>query len=190
MLIRKANIYDTTDIARLHAETWHSAYRRFFSDEYMDQQTLDKRKKYWMKFINDGRTVYVVEEKSGEIIGFIVPKLSKDEQRGYRGEVSALYVSDRFQRRGVGRLLMGTCARLLMNNEIRSMVIWSMKDLPASQFYKAMGGVEFDARLERVDNKDFLKLGYRWDDLSELVRLADIPIENLIASSADEDWKG
>lgn len=177
MQIRKANIYDTTDVARVHAETWVSTYRRLFSDEYVEQQTLDKRKKFWMRFINEGKSVYVVEEKSGEIVGFIVPRVARDDRQKYRGEISALYVTDRFQRRGVGRKLMATCAKLMLGNDIRSMVVWVLKEMNACHFYKALGGEEFEARIERLDNKDFVKLGYRWDDLQTLAQLADVPLE-------------
>ncbi len=29
-----------------------------------------------------------------------------------------------------------------------------------------MGGEEVDARIDRIDNKDLLKLAYKWDNLS------------------------
>lgn len=186
MLIRKANIYDTTDIARVHVETWRSTYRRVLSDEYLSLFTMEKRKKYWMKFINDGKPVYVVEEKSGEIIAFVVPNVQRDEQRGYVGEISALYVQDRFQRRGVGRKLIATCARLMVNNDVKSLKVWVLKDNPARQFYRILGGVECDARIERMDNKDYLKLAYRWDDLPRLIELADIPLESGLGETFDE----
>ncbi len=186
MLIRKANIYDTTDIARVHAETWRSAYRRVLSEEYLSQFTLEKRKKYWMKYINDGKSVYVVEEKSGEIIAFVVPNVQRDEHRGYVGEISAIYVQDRFQRRGVGRKLVATCARLMVNNDVKSMRVWVLKDNPARQFYRLLGGTECDARIERLDNKDYLKLAYIWDDLPALIEFADIPLESGLGETFDE----
>ncbi len=36
-----------------------------------------------------------------------------------------------------------------------------------------MGGEEVDARIDRIDNKDLLKLAYKWDNLSSLIVNAD-----------------
>ncbi len=58
------------------------------------------------------------------------------------------------------------------------MVIWVLKDNPACGFYKAMGGEEVDARIDRIDNKDLLKLAYKWDNLSSLIVNADKKKEN------------
>ncbi len=178
MLIRKANVYDISDIAKVHVEAWQTTYDRIMSQEYLESMTLDKRKKFWLKFINDGKSVYVVEEKNGEIVGFAVPKVGKTEDNGYIGEVSAMYILEQFQRKGIGKKLLLTCAKLLQNLEINKMVVWVLKDNPACEFYKAMGGMEKDAKIDRIDSKDLLKLAYVWDDLRELIHNGEKVKEN------------
>jgi len=178
MLIRKANIYDISDIAKVHVEAWNTTYDRIMSREYLDGFTVERRKKFWLKFINEGKSVYVVEEKSGEIVGFAVPKIARSDSNEALGEVSAMYILEKYQRQGIGKKLLITCARLLRNVDIEKMVIWVLKDNPACGFYKAMGGEEVDARIDRIDNKDLLKLAYKWDNLSSLIVNADKKKEN------------
>lgn len=178
MLIRKANIYDISDIAKVHVEAWNTTYDRIMSEEYLEGFTFERRKKFWLKFINDGKSVYVVEEKSGEIVGFAVPKVIRSAKSDPVGEISAMYILDKYQRRGIGKKMLITCAKLLRNVEVNRMIVWVLKENPACGFYKAVGGEEVDARIDRVDNKDLLKLAYRWDDLEALIKDVDKKREN------------
>lgn len=178
MLIRKANVYDISDIAKVHVEAWHTTYDRIMSRDYLEGFTIEKRKKFWLKYINDGKSVYVVEEKNGEIVGFAVPKIVRSDNNEALGEVSAMYILEKYQRQGIGKKLLITCARLLRNVDVNKMIIWVLKENPACGFYKSLGGEEVDAKIDRIDNKDLLKLAYKWEDVNLLIANADKKKEN------------
>lgn len=169
MIIRKANVYDTNDIAKVHHDAWVHFYKHSVSEEFMEKYSLEKRRRFWMKYINDGNIVYVVEEKTGGILGFIVPKISTDILDKYKGEIVSHYVMDRFQHRGLGRLLFVASAKLFKVNKINGLKVWVHKDSPACEFYKRMGGIELGAKLERFDNRDIIKLCYVWDNLEQYI---------------------
>ncbi len=169
MIIRKANLYDTNDIARVHYDVWTDFYRDFVSREFLEKLSFDNRKKFWMKYINDGNVVYVIEEKTGGIIGFAVPKIHKSKTKESFGEIIAHYVADKYQHHGYGKVLLLACAKLFIKNKVDHMRVWVHRDNPSAEFYKHMEGVEMEAKLDRLDNKDIVKLNITWHELPNLI---------------------
>lgn len=175
MIIRKANIYDSNDIARVHYDVWTDFYGDFVTKEFLEKLSYDNRKKFWMKFINDGHVVYVIEEKTGGIVAFAVPNMYKLKTVNAYGEIIAHYVAEKHQHQGYGSVLLMACAKLFHKNDIDKMRVWVHKDNPSTEFYKKMEGVEMDAKLDRLDNKDIIKLNIEWQGLEELInRHADV----------------
>jgi len=180
MIIRKANLYDTNDIARVHYDVWSDFYKDFVSKEFMEKLSFDNRKKFWMKYINDGNVVYVVEEKTGGIVGFAVPKIHKSKMKDSYGEIIAHYVADKYQHHGYGRLLLLACAKLFHKNKVDTMRVWVHRDNPSAEFYKHLDGVEMEAKLDRLDNKDIVKLNIAWHGLATLIEANQSAFEGII----------
>lgn len=168
MIVKKANSYDAINIAKLHYELWNDFYKNMVSDDFLKKVSLDKRKKYWMRYISDNNIVYVIEEKTGDTVGFIVPIVHKRKNGEYVGEIVAHYVSNIHQNKGYGKKLLQVCAKFFDKNNVNSMFVWVQRENKAAEFYKKMYGEEVDARIDKVDTKNIVKLKFEWNDLKKV----------------------
>jgi len=168
MYIRKANIYDSMGIAKVHVDVWKSAYVGIIDNVYLNELSFEKRKKSWMNQLNKGSLIYVAESKNGEIVGFATPCVERNNHKDYKGEISALYVLDKYQGQGVGRDLLVKSAKALRNSNIKSLIVWVLKDNPSCKFYESLGGVAKESKLTRIGEKDYVSIGYVWEDINIL----------------------
>ncbi len=180
MILRKANVYDTNDIAKVHCEVWEDYYGKYVSEAFLERVGYDNRRKFWLKYITEGNNVFVMEEKTGGIIGFVVPKISKYKAKSAVGEVLAHYVAKGSQKKNYGTALLVACAKLFVKNNATTMSLWVHRDNPSTIYYKNRGGEEVDAKLDRLDHKDIVKLNYVWTDLEGFINRNEGVFENIV----------
>ncbi len=179
MILRKANIYDVNDIANVHCAVWNEFYGKYVSKEFMQKLNFANRKKFWLRYINDGHIVFVMEEKQGAIVGFVVPKLIKTVDNA-QGEILAHYMSKKFQNNGYGTALLVACAKLFVKNKINSMYLWIHRDNPSVNIYQKLGAEEDGAKLARLDSKDIVKIKYEWTDLEKFISEHEVVLEKIM----------
>lgn len=167
MIIRKASIYDSIGVTKVYVETWKTAYRGIIDQDYLENINYDKQKRNFMNMLSKESLIYVAESKIGEIIGFATPEVTKDDNNKNRGEVSSIYVLDRYQGEGVGHSLLEKSANALMKSEIMTMIVWVLKDNPACGFCEALGGKPKETRLDQIGGVDYVSIGYVWNNLEE-----------------------
>lgn len=165
MIIRKASIYDSIGVTKVYVETWKTAYRGIIDQDYLENINYDKQKRNFMNLLNKESLIYVAESKIGEIIGFATPEVVKDDFNTNRGEVSMIYVLDRYQGEGIGHDLLQKCASTLVKSEINRMIVWVLKDNPACGFCEALGGTPKETRLDQIGGVDYVSIGYVWEDI-------------------------
>ncbi len=179
MILRKANIYDINDIAKVHCEVWNDFYGKYVSKEFLQKLSFANRKKFWLHYINDGHIVYLVEEKQGAGVGFIVPKLKKISEDEIEGEILAHYMSKKFQNQGYGTALMLTCAKLFVKNGVNNMSLWIHRDNPSVAVYRKLGAEEINLKLFQLDGKDIVKINYKWNDLEAFIEKYEYVLDKL-----------
>ncbi len=180
MILRKANIYDINGIAKIHCDVWEDFYGKYVTPEYLAKLSFENRKKFWLRYINEGKIVFVMEEKTGGIVGFAVPKVVKVNTNYSYGEVIAHYVAEKFMHNGFGAALLVACAKLFDKNNATYMSLWIHRDNPSTAFYRKMGGEEKGANVFRLDNKDIVKLNYVWDDLPTFIETHQHVMDNIL----------
>jgi hypothetical protein len=113
----------------------------------------------------------LVAEREGEIVGFSSggPERSGDEV--YRGEIYALYVSPAYQRRGIGRRLVGASARRLLQAGTGNLLVWVLSANPSRQFYERLGGQLVREREIEIGGVSLPEVGYGWADLEALASM-------------------
>lgn len=167
MIIRKASIYDSIGITKVYVETWKTAYRGIIDQDYLENLNYEKHKRNFMNLLSSEKLVFVAESKIGEIVGFSIPEVGKDDNGKIRGLISSLYVLDRYQGEGVGQLLATKAASALIKSKIKSMIIWVLKDNPACGFCEALGGTPKETRLDQIGGVDYVSIGYVWDSITD-----------------------
>ena len=115
--IRAATTADAPALARVHVTAWRETYAGIVPDAQLAKLSIERRAAMWTRILNDPSnvTAVLVVERDGEVIGFGAcgsQRTATLEEKGYDGEVSAIYVLRSFQKQGVGAALMRSMALL------------------------------------------------------------------------------
>jgi GNAT superfamily N-acetyltransferase len=86
----------------------------------------------------------------------------------YKGELSAIYILENHQNKGLGRSLVQAVAQKLGQRDIYSMLAWVLADNPACGFYAALGGQKVDEKQIERDGTMLVEVAYGWKNISNL----------------------
>jgi len=167
LVIRRAAPGDAAAIARVHVETWRSAYAGMVPDRVLLGMTADRHALQWSRQITSHRRdefVMVAEYAEHGVIGFGSAGRTRGGDRD-RGEVFTLYVHPDCQGLGAGRRLLGALFEGLGGRGMLSAVIWVLADNPSRFFYEAMGGVHAARRHEKIWGERLPEFAYSWETL-------------------------
>ncbi len=151
MKVRFAKFGDEQEITEINVETWHSAYAGIIPSELLAEKKIDDRRiSNWRKTIEEaelrGIRVWVVEDDSGKILGYLCGGKSRDDFSGYGYEIYALYVHPDNQKKGVGRMLVNAFREFIGDKPFY--LFMAKGNMAAEYFYKKLGGVK-DEKLNR-----------------------------------------
>ncbi|MGJ3244951.1 MAG: N-acetyltransferase family protein [Elainellaceae cyanobacterium] len=178
MELRPAQPSDAPAIARVHVETWKTAYRCILSDEFLDTLSYERRARFWRQLLDPSNPrplpsrhfVYVVGHPTEQVIGFASGGSERDRHPVYRGELGGIYILEHYQHHGLGKKLVGAIARRLLTYDIQTMLVWVLADnRPARQFYQALGGLLVGDRMIQIGSASLSEVAYGWVNLNTLV---------------------
>lgn len=165
MTVREAIYTDIPAIARVHVDTWRTTYKGIFPDEYLANLSYEKRESGWYQIFNNALEndfIYVAEDALGEIVGFASGGLERTANPIYKGELSAIYILENHQHKGLGRKLVQIVAHRLAQKGIDSMLVWVLADNPACRFYATLGGQKvYEKQIER-SGTILVEVAYGW----------------------------
>jgi SAM-dependent methyltransferase len=170
--IRQAKADDAAAIARVHVESWRTTYAGLIPENYIAKFSMDERERVWRRIIGEGKRsqyVWIAEDESGTVVGFISGGLERSGKMGFRGELYAIYLLAPFQRRGVGRRLAAALARRLLDERIDSMIVWVLAHNAARNFYAALGGSPDGEKPADIAGVDLIEVAYGWKDIRPLL---------------------
>jgi ribosomal protein S18 acetylase RimI-like enzyme len=172
MTIREATRDDIPGIARVHVNTWRTAYRGIVPDSFFDSLTYESRAADWQNEFPPpelGGFVYVAEV-DGEIAGFVLAGPPDPPRPDYDGEIGALHVTPEHQGKGLGRALVRAVARRLGERGAATMLLYVFSDNePARRFYEALGGELLNERTLEIAGKMIHEVAYGWRDITTLL---------------------
>jgi ribosomal protein S18 acetylase RimI-like enzyme len=151
--IRPALPGDASAIARVHVETWQSAYRGLVSDDVLDALDVERRATTWRIVIEralPGGGIFVAE-RDGAIVGFCSCGRSRSDDSGTVGEVYAIYVHPDVARTGVGGALLREAERCMRDNGFGEATLQVLEaNEPSRGFYEHMGWRDTGEREDEV----------------------------------------
>jgi len=170
--IRRAIAGDARGIARVHVETWRSAYAGILPDRVIVQMSVDDKAAAWRQLIqrqSGAETVLVAIAKDNTLAGFAsCGPTGPETMPGYDGEIHTLYVLPDWQEQGIGRALLCGCLRALAAADFATAFLWVLADNPSRFFYEAMDGKRIGERDEALWGTLVPEIAYGWRDLSAL----------------------
>lgn len=170
--IRLATIEDAEAVAKVHVESWKSTYQGIFSDEFLNQLSIEKRTQQWLTTLKNtqhGVFLYVAETLQNMIVGFSCGGPERSKQTLYTGELYAIYLYKNYQGAGLGKQLFLQTAKHLLEHGHQTMLIWVAADNPAKLFYEAMGGKALTTKQALIGDTTINEISYGWNDISLLI---------------------
>jgi GNAT superfamily N-acetyltransferase len=169
--IRRAAPADARAIARVHVESWRTAYAGILPDRVLVQMSAEQKTAAWRREIETrgkSQAVLVAELADGTVAGFASCASGGGALSGFDGEIHMLYVLPDWQEQGLGRALLCGCLELLGKAGCRSAMVWALAGNPSRFFYEAMGAVRVGERHETLWGVKLHEVAYGWRDLSSL----------------------
>ncbi|HUK30041.1 MAG TPA: GNAT family N-acetyltransferase [Candidatus Acidoferrum sp.] len=166
--VREATKDDVSAIARLHAESWQSAYRGILSDDYLKAEVFHERFAVWQdRFGSSPATpmLLLVAEIDSSIVGFACVFLDEDPTFG--SLVDNLHVTPTLTGQGIGRRLLSESARRVLSGGSQAGIhLWVLEqNLKARGFYEKTGGALVGSDIHSMpDGHRFVALHYFWPD--------------------------
>ncbi len=172
MLIRKAVTDDAAAIAKVNVDTWRSAFCGIISDAYLKALSYADRAKNFNEFIcqsGDLEFAYVAEDEVGAIVGFTMGGKEREGIDHYAGEIYALYVSEPWQKNGIGKMLVKAAAGQLFQSGISSLMLWTLAQGSACGFYEKLGGRLIINKPFIIEEDEIRFAAYAWDNIEVLL---------------------
>jgi GNAT superfamily N-acetyltransferase len=165
MHLRIAKPDDAKAIARLHAESWRTAYRGMYSDTYLDGPVDKDRRKVWKKrFKAPAENQYVLlAVENDRLLGFVCAYGNSDERWGTL--VDNLHVRPGEHRRGIGRALLAASAHWSRERYPTALLHLFVLDgnANARRFYERLGGQAIESHtFEPPGGGTALSWRYAW----------------------------
>lgn len=174
MILREANLEDAPAIARVHIDTWRTAYRGLLPANVLADLSYIKREASWVNMLNtaaeNNHFVYVAENEAGQIVGFADGGPERTTHHVYQGELYAIYILEGYQRKGIGRRLISSIVERLQSSGLHSMLVWVLVDNPAYKFYEALGGQKLHEKQIEVGGINFNEVAYGWTDTEVIIK--------------------
>lgn len=176
-IIREANIKDVKSIAKVNLDTWKTTYSNIISQDYLNSLSYGKYEIIWEKILNNLKKTsyfYVAEEKNGNIIGFAWAGLNRGSQTKEIGELYAIYVLKRYQRKGIGKALFSSIFKNFYEKNIKNVIVWILKKNINRKFYESLQGKYYKEKREKIGDKHYNLIAYRWDNMDILKEILGI----------------
>ena len=169
---RRPDLEEIPSFAKVHVQCWREAYRGIVPDTVLKNLSVEKRQKGWSDRLQEADVYVLGVFDDKRPIGFLHSgPTGNDAHIIADGQIYGIYLLEEFYRRGIGRRLFGYAARdWIVRGE--SMCVESLAgNIRASQFYKALDGIEFPGTAFRIEGHELPQVHHHFADLERLTRL-------------------
>jgi ribosomal protein S18 acetylase RimI-like enzyme len=162
---------DAVDLARVHITAWRETYSGLLPKAYLESMSLARHAKRWSRQLLHpcaGEVVLAAEARAG-LVGYCAGGTPRSAEG--QAEVFTLYLVKAAQRRGLGRRLLRSTARVLAANGAASLELWVLNDnWPGREFYHRLGGRPIAERDVGRWSGGLKETLYGWKDIGILTR--------------------
>ncbi|MGR6857800.1 N-acetyltransferase family protein [Bacillus halotolerans] len=167
--IREARLDDIKAIAKVHVDSWVTTYSGIVSAEYLNGLNYKDFEAKWKSRSLKG--VFVAEDEKGSVFGFASFGPIRSEQKGYDGELYAIYLLEEKQRQGAGRALLTKGTDFLLDHGFTSMFVWVVEENPSINFYQSFSSERAAEDSFEIAGESMKEIGFGWPDLASLKNL-------------------
>ena len=170
MLIREADESDALGIARVQVDAWRTTYKGIVPDDHLTSLSYGKKAARWRQILasGDDNFTFVAETEDEQIVGFASAGEREEPGADFAGELIAIYLQEKYQRRGIGKLLVEAVTRRFRQQKITSMVVWVLAENPYRAFYESLGGEYITEQQTKIGGASLVEVAYGWKNLENL----------------------
>jgi ribosomal protein S18 acetylase RimI-like enzyme len=142
MNIRQAKSDDATEIAKIHIDSWRTAYKGIVPDSQLSKfNYIQHSERFRQSLESDSEETYVAENDM-QLIGFLTigPCRDNDIDQNTTGEIWGIYLDPIYWRRGIGRSLCEWAENTLSTRGYKQIALWVFADnIQSRKFYETIG---------------------------------------------------
>ena len=132
MKIVKAEVGHADIIGYVHSGAWKQAYKDVFPDEYLNEDTPEKRTQEFLDSCKDKGIYYYMICEDDKAVGIV--KFTDAEEKF---EILSFYILDEYRNKGLG---MQVIEYLKKEFDKKKLVLWVLEDnVKAKRFYENNG---------------------------------------------------
>lgn len=177
--IRVAKATDTAAMARINAATWRESYKEFLPRRLMEGISCSQKQAeiedFFAGWEKNQAIALVTEDRSNEIIAFIMAGKNRRQDLTYMGEIYNLHVAPAFQNQGIGLFLVHRVIQVFKQRNWSTMVVWVLEQNPSRRFYEKLGGRIIARDTDKYQGFVAPVIAYGWQEL---------PIEKLLSDKS------
>lgn len=140
--IRKANNEDVEKVAFINAESWQTTYRGIIAQPFLETITPEQQLPRAKRLVESSELSCIVAEhkRTGEIAGFACFGKNREPKVDADCELQAIYLLEKYQGYGIGKMLFDFGVKELKENSKQSMTVSVFEaNRKARAFYERQG---------------------------------------------------
>lgn len=166
-IIRKNELKDQEQMAKIKIDGWRSAYDKIIESKYLKKLNYKEQTKRYIASFDEYKDLVLVADKKGEILGYSCFNLNQNDK--YDAELVSLYIKPEKTGKGIGTDLFIETAKELYNKGKKNMIVWCLADNDnAIEFYKYLGGKKVETKNAKIGDKLYLEYAFYFD-LKEVI---------------------
>lgn len=163
LTIRKANVEDANEYAKVNVLSWQAAYKGIVPDEYLDSLTIESKvERFIQNLVDYPECLYYAAIVSGKIVGILLLNKCRDDDMDDSGEICAIYLLPEYWGKGCGKQLMDFSLDTFKHMGFHTASIWVLEEnARARRFYEKCGFVPDGAKKVIEIGKPLIAVRYR-----------------------------
>jgi ribosomal protein S18 acetylase RimI-like enzyme len=171
--IRRAEVKDAEDIARVRLTGWRQSYKGMMPDELLGKLDIaaDAQRLRAAFADPENKSLRFVVELEGKIVGMGACGKAREGADARCGEVYAIYLLEEAKGQGIGRNFMREMVEVLKANGFESLQVRVLENnAPARKFYEKLGGRVAGKGIFKYDGFEMADVTYVWTDIEEVIK--------------------
>jgi GNAT superfamily N-acetyltransferase len=141
--IRKAELADAPEIARVHVTVWRSAYRGLMPDDLLASLSIEQRTERWQLTIPFEPVGTFVAIADGKLVGFSSAGANRSDEGDTVGELYTIYVLEEAAGTGIGTRLLSAAESWMIERGYTDALLWVLAaNTNARAFYAGRGWID------------------------------------------------
>ena len=171
-IIKEMAKEDSYDYMYVNTISWNETYRGIINDNFLDkimneldQNAENQKNKFDNDKINKPNKKRFLLYVDGEAAGIFSIENSREEMYVNSGELTSIYLLNKFQKQGLGRVMFERAKKELKKLGFSNMIICCIKENPTNDFYKYVGGQLMYEKEKNIGGQDLIENVYYFEKI-------------------------